>query len=201
MRHPWCPLTSPRQQGQSSNRYEFFVDHSSKHQEASRCCKDPTKIHNSNRKKIFVNFEPKEIRTYDKKSKTRVTKVFPPGKYHKVCHRMYRTNRLQLCFWRCLHGMLQRMQQRPPKNGIPPQGTDVGPCKTAVHHHTIAAIGTRWQRRSNWSAKTRRFFNLHPRHRHIHQHVAVHKASVQCDTDPQNQTRRRMCGIFSGRRW
>ena len=65
----------------SSNRYEYYIEHGSKHQEASRCCKDPSKIHNSNRKKIFVNFEPKEIETYDKKTKTRVTRTFPPGVY------------------------------------------------------------------------------------------------------------------------
>ena len=65
----------------SSNRYDFFVEHGSKHQEASRCCKNPTIIHKSNRKKIFVNFEDKEVETYDKKSKTRVTKTFAAGVY------------------------------------------------------------------------------------------------------------------------
>ena len=68
-------------QGQSSNRYEYFVDHSSKHQEALRCCKDPSKIHTSNRKKIFVNFEKKEVLSYDKKTKTRITRTYPPGIY------------------------------------------------------------------------------------------------------------------------
>ena len=64
-----------------SSRYEYFIDHCSKHQEASRCCKDPSKIHTSNRKKIFVNFETKEVQCYDKKSKTRITKKYPPGVY------------------------------------------------------------------------------------------------------------------------
>ena len=66
---------------EASGRFQFYVEHGSKHKEAMRCCSDPTRFHKSNRKKIFVNFETREIESYDKKTKTRTTKTFPPGVY------------------------------------------------------------------------------------------------------------------------
>ena len=64
-----------------SRRYEYFVEHNSKHEEASRCCKNPSVVHTSNRKKIFVNFESKRITVRDKKTKTLITRTYPPGIY------------------------------------------------------------------------------------------------------------------------
>ena len=93
----------------SSNRYDFFVEHGSKHEEAMRCCKDPNVVHKSNRKKIFVNFESKEVRTYIKKTKTTVTRMFPPGVYME-CFKGCNSDNPKLAY---LHKPSQEAPVRP----------------------------------------------------------------------------------------